>query len=174
MGTYRTFEGVGAGLRAIALEAPPGFVGVAFTPGSNVLLAYYSAGTTDPPTLYTAPAGTESASAVWRKVVSPEDLVSPGADNSVAVHGSTMYLLADKGAPNRKLVALDLEHPDMALATVLVPSSDAVLTGVYAAEDALYLSSKQGVSNQIRHSAYGQNSKGGHGSSPVQRGALQY
>jgi prolyl oligopeptidase len=68
-------------------------------------------------------------------------------------------LLVDKGAPNRKLVALDLEHPGMALATVLVPSSDAVLTGVYAAEDALYLSSKQGVSNQIRHSAYGQNSK---------------
>ena len=133
-----------------------GFVGVSFTPGSNYALAFYSKGTIDPPSLYVAPSKKAlDANTPWRKIVSAEDIVSPGADNSVAIHETTMYLLVDKDAPNRKLISLDLGHPDIANATVLVPQSDAVLVGVYAAADGVYLESKRGVTFELRRSAYG-------------------
>ena len=132
-----------------------GFVGVTVAPGSDFVVGYYSAGTTDPPNLYAAPISRAiDANTPWQKVVSAEDIVSPGADNPVAIHESTMYLLTDRGAPNRKLVALDLNHPDMAHAAVLMPPSDRVLTGIYASQDALYLSSKRGVSYMLQRAAY--------------------
>ena len=131
-------------------------MGVGVTPGSNYALAFYSAGTTDPPSLYIASTErAQDANAPWRKIVSSEDIVSPGADNSVAIHESTLYLLVDKDAPNRKLVSLDLNHPEIANAALLVPQSDAVLVGIYAAADGLYLESKRGVSFELRRSAYG-------------------
>ncbi len=101
------------------------------------------------------PEKAQDATAPWRKIVSSEDIVSPGADNAVAIHESTLYLLVDKDAPNRKLIALDLSHPAIASATLLVPQSDAVLGGVYAASDGIYLESKRGVTFELRRSAYG-------------------
>ena len=133
-----------------------GFVGVSVTPGSNFALAFYSEGTTDPPSLYIAPADRAAvAQAPWRKIVSSEDMVSPIADSATTIHESTLYLLLDKGAPNRKLISLDLHHPDITNATQLVPPSDAVLVGVYAAADGLYLESKRGVTFELQRSAYG-------------------
>jgi prolyl oligopeptidase len=146
----------GPGVSASVTIPKAGFVGVGVTPGSNFALAFYSAGTTDPPSLYIAPvAKTQDQNAVWTRIVAPEDIVSPGADSPAAVHESTLYLLVDKGAPNRKLVSIDLDHPDMSHATELVPASDAVLVGIYAAKDGLYLESKRGVSFDIRRSAFG-------------------
>jgi len=140
-----------------SLEIPKaGFVVAAVTPGSDYLLGLYSAGTTDPPSLYSAPlTKAADANTPWSKVASSADIISPGADNAIAAHGSALYLLTDKGAPNRKLLKLDLAHPDMAHATVLVPASDSVLTGIYAARDALYLSSKRGVSYALQRADYG-------------------
>lgn len=133
-----------------------GFVGTGITPGSEYALAYYSAGTTDPPSLYIAPVSkVQNASAPWRKIVSPEDMVSSSADNPITQHASTLYLLVEKGSPNRKLVSLDLDHPDMANATVLLPAGDSVLTGIYAAKDGLYLSSKRGVEFELQRADYG-------------------
>jgi prolyl oligopeptidase len=135
-----------------------GFVGTAITPGSNFAVSFYSAGTTDPPSLYIAPVanarGNDAPQARWAKIASPEDLISPGADSPVAIHGPTMYLLVDKGAPNRKLLSVDLDHPDIAHATEVVPTSDAVLVGVYAAQDGLYLESKRGVSFRLQRASY--------------------
>jgi prolyl oligopeptidase len=132
-----------------------GFVGVGVTPGSNYALAIYSAGTTDPASLYLAPSEkARDATAPWRKIASSEDLISPGAASNIAIHESTLYLLVDKGAPNRKLVSVDLRHPDIANATLLVPPSDAVLVGVYAAADGIYLESKRGVTFELQRSGY--------------------
>jgi len=140
-----------------SLDIPKaGFVGAGATPGSDFAIGYYSAGTTDPASIYLAPiAKATDASTPWRKIVSAEDVLSPGADSNGTTHESSLYLLVDKDAPNRKLLRLDLEHPDMAHATLLVPESDAVLTGIYAAQDGLYLSSKRGVTYMLQRSAYG-------------------
>jgi prolyl oligopeptidase len=133
-----------------------GFVGVVVTPGSNYALAVYSKGTSDPVSLYIAPTEkAQDSNAPWRKIVSSEDFISPAADGPIAIHGSTLYLLVDKGAPNRKLISLDLHHPDIGNATLLVPASDAVLVGVFATADGIYLESKHGVAFELRRSAYG-------------------
>ncbi len=58
-----------------------------------------------------------------------------------ALHGSTLFLLSVKGAPNGKLLAIDLGAPNAALAgaRVVVPEDkDAVITGLAAARDGLY------------------------------------
>lgn len=58
-----------------------------------------------------------------------------------ALRGSTLYLLSVKGAPNGKLLALDLNAPHAALADarVVVPESqESVITGLAAARDGLY------------------------------------
>ena len=140
-----------------SVEIPKaGFVGVGVTPGSDFLVGFYSAGTTDPVTLYVASATSAAdASANWRTIATPDDLISPGADNQVAIHESTLYFLSDKGAPNRKLLAVDLNHPDIAHAAVLVPPGDSVLTGIYTTQDGLYLSSKRGVAYLLQRSPYG-------------------
>ncbi len=140
-----------------SVEVPvAGFVGVGNSPGSDYAMAFYSAGTTDPPSIYVAPtAKAQDASTNWQKIASAEDLLSSGADSPAAQHESTLYLLVDKDAPNRKLVALDLAHPDMARASVVIPNSDTVLTGIYAAQDGLYLSSKRGVAYMLQRSDYG-------------------
>lgn len=134
-----------------------GFSNVGVTPGSAYALAFYSAGTIDPPVIYSAELDkTQDAKTPWRKIVSAEDLVSTGADNSTTVYGSMLYLLTDKDAPNRKLIEVNLDHPDLSHAKVLIPASDdEVLLGVYAAKDALYVSSKSGVRFKLRRMPYG-------------------
>jgi prolyl oligopeptidase len=132
-----------------------GFTGVSITPGSKYALAFYSAGTTDPGELYIAPV--EKAAdphASWTKIVSAKDMVATGADSNTAAIGSTLFLLIEKDAPNRKLISIDLDHPDIQNATVIVPPSDAVLLGIYAAKDGLYLTSKQGVGFDLRRASY--------------------
>jgi prolyl oligopeptidase len=127
-----------------AIRVPmAGFTGVGVAPGSAYAIAFFSAATTDPAALYIAPTDkTENALTPWRQIVSPADLVSPGADSAVAVYGSTLYLLVDKDAPNRKLISVDLDHPDIAHATVLIPSGGHVLLGIYAAKDGLYVAGR--------------------------------
>ena len=129
-----------------------GFVGVGVTPGSNYLLAYYSAGTTDPAALYIA---ASDAHETWRKVVSSADMLSVAIDSSATVYQSTLYMIVDKDAPNHKLISMDLDHPDAAHTRVIVPTDNArVLFGVYAAKDGLYLASKRGVRFELQRSPY--------------------
>jgi prolyl oligopeptidase len=151
----RDTEVFGPGVSSSLTIPKAGFVGVSVTPGSNYILGYYTKGTTDYPSIYVGPADSEKASVPWRKVISAEDMLSTGADSSAVAHQSTLYLLVDKDAPNRKLISLDLDHPDVAHATVLIPTSDAVLVGVYVAKDGLYLLSKRGVTFELRRSLYG-------------------
>jgi prolyl oligopeptidase len=138
-----------------------GFSNIYITPGSPYALAFFSAGTTDPQAVYmVASDKAQDAKTPWRKIVSAADIISPGADNNATVHGSVLYLLTDKDAPNRKLIALDLDHPDISHAKVLIPASDdEVLLGVYTAGDALYVSSKSGVSFRLRRMPYGDPAK---------------
>ena len=115
----------------VAISVPKaGFTGVGVTPGSAYAIAFFSAGTTDPAALYSAPVDkAEDARTPWRQIVSPADSISPGADSSTAVYGSSLYLLVDKDAPNRKLISVDLDHPDIAHATVLIPPATASCLG---------------------------------------------
>jgi len=67
-----------------------------------------------------------------------------GYDDNVqqlALHGDVLYLVSMHGSPNGRLLKLDLSRSqDLAQAKVVLPESDdAVLTGLAAAADALYV-----------------------------------
>ncbi len=140
-----------------SVEVPKaGFVFAGVTPDSDYAIAIYSAGTSDSPSVYVAPAaGANDAATPWHKIVSADDRLSTIADSSVAQYGSTLYLIMSKDAPNGKLVSLELDHPDMAHAKLLVPEGERLLTGIYAAKDGLYLTSRHGVTFELQRSEYG-------------------
>jgi prolyl oligopeptidase len=132
-----------------------GFTGITATPNCAFVLAGYSAGTTDPPALYLAKSDqATNSNAPWRKIVSADDGLATSGSSPTTIRGSTLYLLVQKGVPNRKLIALDLAHPDFASAQVIVPESDAVLDGVYAASDALYILKRVGVGFELDRLTY--------------------
>ncbi len=85
--------------------------------------------------LYVAPLESVlDSKAPWRKVCDVEDRVT-----AFAVHGDELYLLTRKGTPRYKVVRTSLSKPDLARAEVVVPSSEAVITGLAAAQDGLYV-----------------------------------
>ena len=136
-----------------------GFGAVFATPGCPFVGASWSAGTTNPPDIYVAPADRAvDERTPWKKIVASEDELAV-VDSPAAVFGSTLYLLMQKGTPNRRLVSLDLNHPDLSRARVLLPESDVVLDGIYAAADGLYVLERVGVGfrlARIRYEASGE------------------
>jgi len=83
-----------------------------------------------------------SADAPWQCIVNYGDDVQ-GYD----LHGAVLYLLSMKGAPNGRILSLDLsKNPlDLTQARELVPESKStVLTGIAAAHDALYVRQMKG------------------------------
>lgn len=131
-----------------------GFTFVGTTPHSLFVLAFQTAGTTSPLSIYVAKNDqVTDNNAPWQKIVSSEDGVATGA-SPIAVHASTLYLLLQKGMPNRKLVAIDLNHPDLSKAHTVWPESAAVLEGIYAAADALYIVERVGVGFELARLSY--------------------
>jgi prolyl oligopeptidase len=132
-----------------------GFTGISTTPNSPFVIAFYSVGTTDPGSIYLAKSiQATDEKTPWQKIVSPEDGVSTGGSSPIASHASTLYLLLQKGSPNRRLIAIDLNHPDMSKAQAVLPESDVVLEGIYAAADALYILKRVGVGFELDRLKY--------------------
>jgi prolyl oligopeptidase len=90
-----------------------------------------------------------SADAHWRCIVDYGNEV-----RDYALHGNTLYLLSMEGAPNGRILALDLSKNPSGLGQVrtLVPESkEAVLTGLSSARDAVYVRQmKVGVDSFVR------------------------
>lgn len=132
-----------------------GFTGVGTTPNSPFVIAFYSAGTTDPPSLYLAKSDQATDEKTpWQKIVSAEDEISTGGSNPIAIHASTLYLLMQKGSPNRRLIAIDLNRPDISHPQTVLPESDVVLEGIYAAADGLYVLKRVGVGFELYRLKY--------------------
>jgi prolyl oligopeptidase len=78
-----------------------------------------------------------TAKAPWHCPITYDHIVQ-----SVDLAGNTLYLLSMKGAPNGQVLALDMSRENARFedARVFLPeSADAVLTGIWAARDALYV-----------------------------------
>lgn len=113
------------------------FALIAFAPGSRWALAL-AGGARSEARLCVAPATTAvKPGAPWRCVAAYADGVQDGA-----LRGDRLYLLAVRGHPNGRVLALDLSQPDAKLDTarVMLPmANDAVITQLVAARDALYV-----------------------------------
>jgi prolyl oligopeptidase len=138
-----------AGSPAIGLDESP-FVVPVF--GTSYLLGFVVPGARRELRVYVAKvAGTPRAMPAWQRLCDLDDEIV-----DVTAHGGDAYLLSHKGASRYQLLRTSLAHPDPAHASVVIPASRAVLTGVTAASDGLYVVSLDGGLNRLWRVPYGQ------------------
>jgi prolyl oligopeptidase len=122
------------------------------TDGSEFAVAGLFAGVQNEITLYVntlkaAVNGTDG----WRKICGPEDKITGWAQR-----GDDIYLLTYNGAPRYRVLQVTAQMPAIATAKQVVPQSDVVIQGVFAAKDAVYISDmSDGISKMRRLTADG-------------------
>jgi len=87
----------------------------------------------------------------WTKICDVDDGVV-----GFAVRGNDLFLRTHKDAPRFKIIHVDLQHPDIANADVVVPQSDLVLRNVGTAKDALYVQATETGIGRVLRVVYGQ------------------
>jgi prolyl oligopeptidase len=92
------------------------------------------------------------SNAAWRKVADFADKVA-----DIAVHGDDLYLLTFKDAARYKIVRTDARKPDLTSGETIVPPSEAVVTDMAAAQDALYVRLLDGGIGRLLRVPYGPN-----------------
>jgi prolyl oligopeptidase len=81
----------------------------------------------------------------WAPLAGYSDNVNAGD-----VRGDYAYLLTTHSQPNGEIVRVDLRHPDLAHATVVVAAGDLVLTSLATTRDGLYVAGQRdGVSHLL-------------------------
>ena len=138
---------LGAGL-APGLAIDPAEVPVVASPiGSKYVVATIANGVQNEIRVYVAPiAALAGAKTPWVKVADNADDVT-----ALDVAGEKLYLLSHKDASRFKVLRVPLAAPDLSSAQVVVAPSEAVVTGIGAAQDALYVRRMNGgVSDLLR------------------------
>jgi prolyl oligopeptidase len=127
------------------------FTAVAYSPGApKFLIGLVIHGVKREFDIYALPLVDRlSAGTVWKKILDQSDDVT-GFD----VHTDHIFLLSHKDASRFKVLRTTLSAPDLAHAEVAVPASEVVITGVAAAEDALYVQDLDGGIGRLRRLPY--------------------
>jgi prolyl oligopeptidase len=71
------------------------------------------------------------------------------------MHGDDLFLLSHKDASRFKVFRISLSKPDLAKATLSVPPGEAVIVGIAAAADGLYIQDLDGGIGKLRRLSYG-------------------
>ncbi len=147
---------------SIAVD-PVQYAGAQTQPDTDYALA--TLGTVAPnPTFYVGSANKIGKEPMeWRKVASPEDRVG-----QMAVHGGDLYAMTFKNASRYQVIRIDARTLDIASAEVVVPRSDAVVTGIQPALDALYVTLRDGGVGRLLRVPYGPRPKSEEVPLPVQ------
>jgi prolyl oligopeptidase len=120
-------------------------------PGSRYALGLLNGSVTPNSAYYIEPvADVGKTNTAWRKVADFSDGVT-----SVVMHGDDLYLLTYKNAPRYKVIRVDARKPDLDRAETVVAASQAVVSGIYAARDALYVQLLDGGLSRVLRVAYG-------------------
>lgn len=121
------------------------FPGIVLPSGSEHVVGQIKHGDSRQLTLYSAPLSTIATSNTpWQQVCARTDSVI-----DFAIHGNQMYLCTSRNAPRFRIVRTDLNSPEFASADEVLPPMKAVVRGVTAAKDALYVSTLSGGMNQL-------------------------
>jgi prolyl oligopeptidase len=75
----------------------------------------------------------------WRRIASLDDNIAV-----TDIHGDDLYLTTYKNTPRFKVIHINLAQPDLAKAETVFPTSEAVVTGIGTAKDALYVQTLDG------------------------------
>lgn len=121
------------------------FAGVPFD--SKYIFAVVNSGVSPNSEIYVAPLDAlerDAAQIEWRKIAAIDDEIA-FADN----RGDDLYLLTYKNTPRFKIVHVNLKNADLKNAETIFPASEAVVDGLAAARDALYVQTLDGGSRKI-------------------------
>lgn len=130
---------------------PRYFASVATPPNSDYALGQINSGVSPNSAFYIEPVGdVGKTNAAWRKVADFSDDVS-----DVEVHGDDLYLLTYKNASRYKVIRTSARKPDLASAETIVPASQAVITAINPAQDALYVQLLDGGIGRVLRVSYG-------------------
>jgi prolyl oligopeptidase len=130
----------GNGLSPAVSMTESDFPFVTIPHGSKYAFGVIAHGVQNENTIYvTSLDSLHDASASWRKIADVGDEVT-GFD----IHGDHVYLLSHHEASRFKILGVDLPKDEVAHARVLMAASDAVVTGIQAAADALYVQKLDG------------------------------
>jgi prolyl oligopeptidase len=134
----------GVTIDAVALDF------VSIVPGSAHAFGVVLNGVQRELTLYIAPVDSLLAGKpAWKKIVDPADAVT-----DTAVFANTLYLLSHQGASRFQVLKLPLAAPDIRKAEVVVPAGESVITGIAAAQDALYVRRMNGSISELLRLTY--------------------
>ena len=92
--------------------------------------------------------------AKWQRVIGIDDKA-----RAVAVTPQWIYVLSSKRSPRFEVLRMPLRSPDIAKAQVVVPASERVITEIRAARDALYIVSRDGVTQSLARLAHATDSR---------------
>src|SRR6202140_4498503 len=130
----------GNGLAPAVRMTESDFPFVTVPPGSKYAFGAIAHGVRNENTIYvTSLDSLHDASASWRKIADVGDEVT-----SLDIHGDHVYLLSHHDASRFKILGVDLPKDEVAHARVLMAASDAVVTAMQAAADALYVQKLDG------------------------------
>ncbi|MEO8847349.1 MAG: hypothetical protein ABI440_01780, partial [Casimicrobiaceae bacterium] len=128
---------------------------VALPTGSDYMVGLVINGVQNELRLYVAPVATlRSGNIPWVKLSDAADAVT-----DLAVQGNSVYVLTHKGASRFRILKSSLADPDLANAEEVVPASEAVITGLAAAKDALYVRRMNGGVSDLLKLAYAKGAK---------------
>ncbi|HET6205200.1 MAG TPA: prolyl oligopeptidase family serine peptidase [Terracidiphilus sp.] len=119
--------------------------------GSKYAIGVLNGSVTPNSAYYIAPVETLGKSGTpWRKISDFEDGVT-----DIAVQEDDLYLLTYKDTPRYKVIRTDARKPELASGQIVVPPGQAVVTGLYRAKDALYVSLMDGGIGRLLRVPYG-------------------
>ncbi|MEJ0067149.1 MAG: prolyl oligopeptidase family serine peptidase [Caulobacteraceae bacterium] len=119
---------------------------VSADPSSGYVLGAVVSGVQNEIGLYVAPlADAMAGTASWTRVCTPQDQVT-----AAALRGTDLYLLSHKDASRYKVLKTSVTGPAVATAALAVPPGQAVIRGMLAAKDAIYLVDLDHGLGQIR------------------------
>ena len=135
-----------------SIEVDPRYLSsVNISPDSNFAVGVIETGVSPEKWFYIAPVEAIGKPDIpWRKIADFVDGVS-----DVAVHGEAVYLRSFKNATRFKIMRTDARKPDLASAETIVPVTQAVLTDLSPAEDALYVRLLDGGISRLLRVPYG-------------------
>jgi len=134
------------------IEVDPSLIASIDVPvGSRYAIGVLNGSVTPNSAYYIAPADQLGKPEIrWRKINDFADGVT-----GVSVEGDDLYLLTYKNAPRSKVVRTDARKPDLDSAETVVSPSEAVVTGMQRAQDALYVQLMDGGVGRLLRVPYG-------------------
>jgi len=137
-----------------SIDVDPSLIAsVQIQPDSHYALGLLNGSVTPNSAYYIAPVDSIGKSdPAWRKVADFADGVT-----NIAIHDDDLYLLTYKNAQRYKIIRTDARKPDLASAETVVPACQAVIQGMSAAQDALYVRLLDGGLGRVLRVPYGPN-----------------